>query len=106
MGANGECKRLHNEELHSLYRTPNIIRVINLRGLRWAGHIVRMKEGMSSFKILTGTPTGKRSLGRHKSRWEDNIRMDLKQIGFNTRNSVDSAQDRDYCRAFVNAAST
>ena len=56
------------------------------------------------FKILTGKPTGKRLLGRPRSRWEDNIRKDLKEIGINTRNRVDSAQDRDYKRAFVNVA--
>ena len=75
---NGEWRRLHNEELHSLYRSPNILRVIKSRRLRWAGHIVRIEEGRSAFKILTGTPTGKRSLGRSRRRWEDNIRMDLK----------------------------
>ena len=58
-----------------------------------------MEEDRSAFKILTGTPTGKRTLGRPRLRWEDNIRMDLKEIGINTRNWVDSAQDRDYWRA-------
>ena len=56
---NGEWKRLHNEELHSLYRSPNIVRVIKSRRLRWAGHVARMEEGRSAFKILTGTPTSK-----------------------------------------------
>ena len=54
---NGEWRRLHNEELHSLYRSPNIIRVIKSRRLRWAGHVARMEEGRSAFKILTGKPT-------------------------------------------------
>ena len=63
-----------------------------------------MNEGKSAFKILAGTPAGKRSLGRPRLRWEDNIQMDLKEIGISTRNWVDSAQDRDYWRAFVNAA--
>ena len=58
-----------------------------------------MEKGTSSFKILTGKPTGKRPLGRPRRRWEDNIRMDLKEIGINTRSWVDSAQDRDYWRA-------
>ena len=57
---------------------------------------------MSVFKILTGTPVGKRPLGRPRRRWEDNIRMDLKEIGINMRNWVDSAQDRDYWRTLVN----
>ena len=64
-----------------------------------------MKEGRIAFKILTGKPTGKRPLGKPRRRWEDNIRMDLKEIGNNTRNWVNSAQDRDYWRALVNAAS-
>ena len=63
-----------------------------------------MEEGKSAFKILTGKPTGKRSLGRYRRRWEDNIKLDLKEIGINTRNGVDSTQDRDYWRALVNAA--
>ena len=63
-----------------------------------------MEEGKSAFKILTGKPTGKRSLGRPRCRWEDNIRMDLKEICINTRNWVDSAHDRAYWRALVNAA--
>jgi hypothetical protein len=72
--------------------------------LRWAGHVSRMEEGRSAFKTLTGTPARKRPLGRPRRRWEDNIRMDLKEIGINTRNWVDSAEDRDYLRALVNAA--
>ena len=62
-----------------------------------------MEEGSSTFKILTGKPTGKRSLGRPRRRWEDNIRKDLEEIGVNAGNWVDSAQDRDYWRAHVNA---
>ena len=62
-----------------------------------------MEESKSAFKILTGTPAGKRSLGRPRRRWEDNIRMDLKEIDINTGNWVDSAQDRDHWRALVNA---
>ena len=71
-----EWRRLHNEELHSLYRSPNIVRV------RWAGHVARMEEGRSAFKILTG----KTPLGRRWRRWEDNIRMDLEEIGINAGN--------------------
>ena len=79
-----------------MYRSPNIVRMIKSRRLRWAGDLVRMEEGRSSFKILTGKPTGKRSLGRPRHRWEDNIRMDLEEIGINAGNWVDSAQDRNY----------
>ena len=68
--------------------------------MRWEGHVVRIEEGRSAFKILTGKPTGKRPCRR----WEDNIRMDLKEIGVNMRNWVHSTQDRDYWRVVVNAA--
>ena len=87
-----------------MYRSPNIVRVNKSRRLRWAGHVARMVGGRSAFKILTGKPTGKRPLGRPRRRWKDNIRMDLKEIGINAGNWVDSAQDRDYWRALVNAA--
>ena len=67
-------------------------------------NVVRMEESRSPFKILIGKPTGKTPLGRPRSRWEDNIRMDFKEIGIDTSSWVDSAQDMDYCRALVNAA--
>jgi hypothetical protein len=84
---NGEWRRLHNEELHSLYRSPNIVRVIKSRRLRWAGHVARMEEERSAFKIFTCTRAGVR--GRPILEWI------LKKIGSNTRKWVDSAQDRD-----------
>ena len=87
---NGEWRRLHNEELHSLYRSPNVVKVIKSRRLRWAGHVARMEEGRRAFKMSTG----KRPLGRPRRRWED-----LEEIGVNAGNWVDSAQDRHYWRA-------
>jgi hypothetical protein len=78
--------------------------MIKSKRLRWAGHVAKMEEGRSTFKILTGKPTEKRPLGRPKRRWEENIRMNLEEICINTRNWVDLAQDRDYWRALVNAA--
>ena len=78
-----------------MYRSPNIVRVIKSRRSRWAGHVARMEEVRSAFRILTGKPTGKRPLGSSRRRWEDNIRMDLKDI--NTRYLVD-------WRALVNVA--
>ena len=98
---NREWRRLHNQELHSFYRSPNIVRVIKSRRFRWAGHVARMKEGRSAFKILTGKPTGKRPLGKPRRRWEDNIRMYLEEMGINVGNWVDSAQDRDYCECGI-----
>ena len=78
--------------------------MIKSRRLRWAAYVARMEEGRSAFKILTGKPTGKRPLGRPRRRWEDDIRMDLEEIDINAGNWVDSAQDRNYWRALVNAA--
>ena len=68
------------------------------------GHVARMEEGRNTFKILTGTPTGKRHLRRPRPRWEDNIRMDLEEMGIKTRNWVDFAQDRDYWKDLVNVS--
>ena len=72
--------------------------------MRWAGHVARMEKGRTAFKILTGKPTGKRPLGRPRRRWKDNIRMIFEEIGINVGNWGDSAQDRNYWRALVNAA--
>ena len=98
----GRWRRLHNEELHILYRSPNI--ASKYRRLRWAGHVARMEEGSSASKIVTCKPTGKRLLGRPRRRWEDSIGMDLVEIVNIAGNWVDSAQDRGYWRALVNAA--
>ena len=81
-----------------------IYRVIKSRKLRCAGHVPRMEECRSTLKILTDKPTGKNPSGRPRHRREDNIRMYLKEIGVDTRNWVDSAQDRDYWRALLNVA--
>ena len=84
------------EKLHSVYCSPNRFGVIKSRRLRWAGHVARMEEGRSAFRILTGKPTGNRLLRRPRRRWEDIIRMDLEEIGINVDNCVDPAQDRVY----------
>jgi len=68
---------VHNEELKGLYSSPNIVRVIKYRRIRWAGHVARMGEGKGVYRVLVGKPEGKRPLGRPRHRWEDNIRMDL-----------------------------
>ena len=88
----------------STMRNFIVFRVIKSKRLIWTGHIARMEEGSSDFKILTDKPTGKRPLGRTRRKWEDNIRMDLEEIGINAGNWVDSAQDRNYWRALVNVA--
>ena len=87
-----------------MYRSPNTVRVIKSRRLRRAGHVARMEEDRGAFRISTGKTTGKRPLGRPRRRWEDNIRMNLEEIGINAGNWVDSAEDRNYWRALVNAA--
>ena len=76
---NGEWRRLHNEELHNLYRSPNIVSVIKSRRLRWAGHVARMEGGRSAFKILTGGPTGSKPLGRPRRRWGAMLEWTLKR---------------------------
>ena len=81
---------------------PNIVRV-KIQKIKMIGHIARMEEGRSAFKIVTGKPTGKRQLESPSRRWDENNRINLKEIGINTRNWVDSTQDRDYWRTLVNA---
>ena len=76
--------------------SPNIVSVIKSRRLRWAGHVARMEGDRSASRILTSRPTGKGPLVRSRRRWVDNIRMDVKEIGINTRKWVESAQDRDF----------
>jgi hypothetical protein len=78
----GEWRRLHNEELNDLYSSLNSIRVIKSRRMRWAGHVARMGEGRGAYRILVGTPEGRRPLGRPRRRWEDNIKMNLQEVGW------------------------
>jgi hypothetical protein len=77
----GEWRKLHNEELIVLYSSPNIVRVIKSRRMRWAGHVARMGEERGAYRLLVGKPEGKRPLGRPRRRWVDNIRMDLQEVG-------------------------
>ncbi|KAJ4448776.1 hypothetical protein ANN_00167 [Periplaneta americana] len=76
----GEWRKLHNIELHALYSSPDIIRNIKSRRLRWAGHVARMGESRNAYRVLVGRPEGKRPLGRPRRRWEDNIKMDLREV--------------------------
>jgi hypothetical protein len=77
---------VHNDELHDLYSSPNIVRMIKSRRIRWVAHVARMGEGGGAYRILVGKPEGKRPLGRPRHRWEDNIKMDLGEIGIDGTN--------------------
>jgi hypothetical protein len=98
----GSWRKLHNDELHNLYPSPNVVRVIKSRRMRWAGHVARMGEGRGVYSVLVGRPEGKRPLGRPRYRWEDNIKMDFREIGIDGTNWIRLAQDRIQWRAFVN----
>ena len=96
--------RLNNEELNDLYSLPNIVRVVKSRRMRWAGHVARMGEERGVHGVLVGKPEGKRSLGRPRRRWEDNIKMDLEEVGGGRGDWMELAQDRDGWRSLVGTA--
>ena len=95
------CNR-YNEELSDLYPLPNIVQVVKSRRIKWAGHVERMGEERGVHRVLVGKPEGKRSLGRPRRRWEDNIKMDLQEVGGSGGDWMELAQDRDRWRALVN----
>ena len=99
----GEWRKLHNAELHALYSPPNIIRSLKSRRLRWAGHVARMEQSRNAYRVLVGKPEGKRLLGRPRRRWEDNTKMDLREVGCDPGQCIDLAEDRDQWRAYVRA---
>ena len=76
-----ECRKLHKEELNDLYCSPNIVQVIKSRRMRWVGHVARMGERRSVYRVLVGKPVRKRPPGRPRHSWEDNIKMDLQELG-------------------------
>ena len=84
-----------NDELNNQYSSPNIVRVIKTRRMRWAGHVARMGERRGVYRVLVGKHEGKRPLGRPRRRWEDNIKMDLQEVGFGGMDWIELAQDRD-----------
>jgi hypothetical protein len=98
----GEWRKLHNEELHDLYSSPNIIRIIKAR-MRWVGHVTQMQEKRNTYWLLVGKPEGRRPPGRPRCRWLDNIRMDLVEVRWGDVDWIGLAQDRDRWRALVNS---
>jgi hypothetical protein len=102
MDEDGLQRKLHNDELHSMYSSQNIIRVIKSRRLRWVGHVAHMGEERGVYRVLFGRPKGKRPLGRHRHRWEDNIKLDLRERRINGSNWIWLAQVRVQWQAFVN----
>ncbi|KAJ4435446.1 hypothetical protein ANN_18061 [Periplaneta americana] len=100
----GEWRKLNNTELHALYSSPDIIRNIKFRRLRWAGHVARIGESRNAYRVLVGGSEGKRPLGRPRRRWDDNIKMDLREVGYDDREWINLAQDRGQWRAYVRAA--
>jgi len=99
----GEWRRFHNLELNDLYSSPNIVRVIKSRRMRWAGYVARMGEERVVYRVLVRKPEGGRSLGRPRRRWVDNIRMDLQEVGCGYMDWIGLAQGRDRWRTLVSA---
>ena len=97
----GERRKLHNEELRDLYSLPNIARMVKSRRMRWAEHVTLMGEGRGVHRVLVGKPEGKRPLGGPRRRWEDNIKMDLQEVGGGCGDWMELVQDRDRWRALV-----
>jgi hypothetical protein len=98
----GLWRKLQNDELHSMYSSPNIFRMIKSRRMRLVGHVARMGEGRGVYRVLVGRPEGKRPLARPRRWWEDNIKMDVREKGIDGANWIQLAQDKVQCRAFGN----
>ena len=97
----GEWRKFHNEKLSDLYSLPNILRVVKSRRMRWVGHLARMGEGRTMHRVMVGIPEGKRTLGRTRHRWEDNIKTDVQEVGGDCGDWMELAQDRERLRALA-----
>ena len=97
----GKWGKLSNEKLSVLYALHNIVRVVKSRRMRWVGHVALMREGRGVHRVLVGKPEGTRPFGRPRRRWEDNIKMDLQEVGGCCWEWMKLAQDRDRWRALV-----
>jgi hypothetical protein len=91
----GVWRKLHNEKLCDLYSSPNILRMIKSRGMKWVGHVAQMWEGRDMYRVLVEQPEGKRPMGRLRCRWEDNIKMDLQEAGCGGMDWIELAHDRE-----------
>ena len=96
----GEWRKLRNEELNDLYSSPNIVRVIKSRRMNWARHVAHMGDGRGVYRVSVRKPEGKRPLGRPRQRWEDNIKLDLQEVGCGSMYWIKLPQDR---QALMNA---
>jgi hypothetical protein len=99
----GGWRKLHNEELHNLYSSPSIIRIIKSRRMRWVGHVARMGEKRNAYNLLARKPEWKGSAGRPRRRWVDNINIDLADLGLGSLHWIILAQDRWSWRVLVNS---
>jgi hypothetical protein len=90
-------RKLHNDELHNLYSSPNIVRVIKSRAMRWVGHVARMEEMRGVYKVLVWRPEGKRPLGRPRRRWENSIKRDIREIGIDGENWIRLGPVPSFC---------
>ena len=98
----GKWRKLHNEELNDLYCSPNIVRVIKSRVMRWARHVARMGERRGAYRVLVGKPEGKRPLRRPRRRWDVNNKIDLQEVGCGDMDWIELARDRALVNAVMN----